>query len=111
MVERSEAPASGTEEVDYGDPAVQERLMYSNPRNRPDTGDLAAIPRGVEARGGHRDDPPAESAPTGYVDPEGMSDEQRRFLEDHGSNLMSSDFYEAQMKQTAGVLLPLIANG
>ena len=37
------------------------------------------------------------------------SDEQRKFLEDHGSNLMSERFYVEQMRQAAGVLLPLIS--
>jgi len=39
----------------------------------------------------------------------GVSDEQRKFLEDHGSNLMSKRFYVEQIKQTADVLLPLIS--
>lgn len=39
----------------------------------------------------------------------GVSEEQRKFLEDHGSNLMSEAFYVEQMKQTADVLLPLIS--
>jgi sugar phosphate isomerase/epimerase len=38
-----------------------------------------------------------------------ISEEQRKFLEDHGSNLMSERFYVEQMRQAAGVLLPLIA--
>lgn len=38
----------------------------------------------------------------------GVSDEQRKFLEDHGSNLMSESFYVAQIQQSADVLLPLI---
>ncbi|MCA9297770.1 MAG: sugar phosphate isomerase/epimerase, partial [Phycisphaerales bacterium] len=38
----------------------------------------------------------------------GVSEEKRKFLEDHGSNLMSEAFYVEQMKQTASVLLPLI---
>lgn len=38
----------------------------------------------------------------------GVSAEQRKFLEDHGSNLMSERFYVEQMRQTADVLLPLI---
>ena len=38
----------------------------------------------------------------------GVSDEQRKFLEDHGSNLMSEPFYVDQMKRSADVLLPLI---
>lgn len=38
----------------------------------------------------------------------GVSLEQRKFLEDHGSNLMSEAFYVEQMKRTADVLLPLI---
>lgn len=38
----------------------------------------------------------------------GVSDEQRKFLEDHGSNLMSEPFYVDQIKRTAEVLLPLI---
>lgn len=39
-----------------------------------------------------------------------VSEEQRKFLEDHGSNLMSESFYVAQIKQTADVLLPLISS-
>ncbi len=39
----------------------------------------------------------------------GVSEEQRKFLEDHGSNLMSESFYVEQIKQTADVLLPLIS--
>jgi sugar phosphate isomerase/epimerase len=39
----------------------------------------------------------------------GVSDEQRKFLEDHGSNLMSERFFVEQIKQTADVLLPLIS--
>jgi len=39
----------------------------------------------------------------------GVSAEQRKFLEDHGSNLMSERFYVEQIRQSAGVLLPLIS--
>jgi sugar phosphate isomerase/epimerase len=39
----------------------------------------------------------------------GVSAEQRKFLEDHGSNLMSERFYVEQIRQTADVLLPLIS--
>jgi sugar phosphate isomerase/epimerase len=39
----------------------------------------------------------------------GCTEEQRKFLEDHGSNLMSEAFYVEQMRQTADVLLPLIS--
>lgn len=38
-----------------------------------------------------------------------VSDAQRKFLEDHGSNLMSEPFYLRQIKQSADVLLPLIS--
>lgn len=34
--------------------------------------------------------------------------EQRKFLEDHGSNVMSERFFVEQIRQTADVLLPLI---
>jgi len=39
----------------------------------------------------------------------GASAKQRKFLEDHGSNLMSERFYVEQIKQTAKVLAPLIS--
>ena len=39
----------------------------------------------------------------------GVSDTQRKFLEDHGSNLMSERFYVEQIRQSADVLLPLIS--
>lgn len=39
----------------------------------------------------------------------GVSEVQRKFLEDHGSNLMSEKFYVEQIKQSADVLLPLIS--
>ncbi|MBT8485105.1 MAG: sugar phosphate isomerase/epimerase, partial [Phycisphaerae bacterium] len=38
----------------------------------------------------------------------GVSEEQMKFLEDHGSNLMSEAFYVGQIKQSADVLRPLI---
>lgn len=39
----------------------------------------------------------------------GVSEEQRRYLEDHGSNLMSEAFFVDQMRRSADVLLPLIS--
>lgn len=39
-----------------------------------------------------------------------VPEEKRKFLEDHGSNLMSEDFYVQQIRQSADVLLPLIAS-
>lgn len=38
-----------------------------------------------------------------------VPEEQRKFLEDHGSNVMSERFYEEQIRQSAEVLLPLIS--
>lgn len=38
----------------------------------------------------------------------GVSAESMKFLEDHGSNLMSEAFYVSQIRQSADVLLPLI---
>ena len=40
----------------------------------------------------------------------GVTESERKFLEDHGSNLMSEAFYVGQMKQSADVLLPLIGS-
>lgn len=39
----------------------------------------------------------------------GASESERKYLEDHGSNLMSEAFYVEQIRQSADVLLPLIA--
>jgi len=38
-----------------------------------------------------------------------IPEEQRKFLEDHGSNVMSESFFVEQIRQTARVLGPLIA--
>ncbi len=38
----------------------------------------------------------------------GVCAEKMKFLEDHGSNLMSESFYVGQIRQSADVLLPLI---
>ena len=41
--------------------------------------------------------------------PEGISDSERKFLEDHGSSVFSADFYEMHVAKSAETLLPLIA--
>jgi len=40
--------------------------------------------------------------------PEGISDEDRKFIEDHGSNLLSESFYAQLVTKSAETLLPLI---
>lgn len=42
------------------------------------------------------------------TNPEGISAEERKFLEDHGSSVISSDFYDALVSLSAKTLLPLI---
>lgn len=58
--------------------------------------------------------PPLDRTPAnrfpGSVDsnPEGISDSERKFLEDHGSSVFSTDFYEMHVRRSAETLLPLI---
>ena len=58
--------------------------------------------------------PPLDRTPAnrwpGSVDPhpEGISDSERKFLEDHGSSVFSADFYEMHVARSAETLLPLI---
>jgi sugar phosphate isomerase/epimerase len=40
--------------------------------------------------------------------PEGVSESELKFLEDHGSSVFSSDFYEMHVAKSAETLLPLI---
>ncbi len=42
------------------------------------------------------------------ANPEGISDSERKFLEDHGSSVFSADFYEMHVAKSAETLLPLI---
>lgn len=42
------------------------------------------------------------------TNPEGISAEERKFLEDHGSSVISSDFYDSLVKKSADTLLPLL---
>ena len=42
------------------------------------------------------------------TNPEGISDSERKFLEDHGSSVFSADFYEMHVAESAETLLPLI---
>lgn len=42
------------------------------------------------------------------IDFSGATEQQLKYLTDHGSNLMSRAFFEEQIRQTADVLLPLI---
>ncbi|GAB5521805.1 MAG: sugar phosphate isomerase/epimerase [Rhodothermales bacterium] len=42
------------------------------------------------------------------TNPEGISESERKFLEDHGSNVISAAFYDRLVKQSADVLLPLL---
>lgn len=42
------------------------------------------------------------------ANPEGISAEERKFLEDHGSSVISSDFYDSLVKLSADTLLPLL---
>ena len=39
--------------------------------------------------------------------PEGITESERKFLEDHGSSVFSSDFYEMHVRRSAETLLPL----
>ena len=40
--------------------------------------------------------------------PEGISDEERKFLEDHGSSVISSEFYDWLVRETAEALQPFV---
>lgn len=42
------------------------------------------------------------------LNPEGISESERKFLEDHGSSVFSTDFYEMHVRRSAETLLPLI---
>ncbi len=42
------------------------------------------------------------------LNPEGISDSERKFLEDHGSSVFSADFYELHVQKSAETLLPLL---
>lgn len=42
------------------------------------------------------------------TNPEGITDEERKFLEDHGSSVISSEFYDSLVALSAKTLLPLI---
>ena len=59
--------------------------------------------------------PPLDRTPAnrfpGSVDPnpEGISDSERKFLEDHGSSVFSADFYDMHVQCSAETLLPLIS--
>ena len=59
--------------------------------------------------------PPLDRTPAnrfpGSVDPnpEGISDSERKFLEDHGSSVFSAEFYDMHVRQSAETLLPLIS--
>lgn len=58
--------------------------------------------------------PPLDRTPANpYPDsvdqnPAGISDSERKFLEDHGSSVFSADFYEMHVAKSAETLLPLI---
>ena len=58
--------------------------------------------------------PPLDRTPAnrfpGSVDfnPEGISESERKFLEDHGSSVFSADFYDLHVRRSAETLLPLI---
>ncbi len=41
--------------------------------------------------------------------PEGISESERKFLEDHGSSVFSTDFYDLHVRHSAETLLPLIS--
>ncbi len=41
--------------------------------------------------------------------PEGISESERKFLEDHGSCVFSTDFYDLHVRHSAETLLPLIS--
>ncbi len=43
-------------------------------------------------------------------DPEGISESERKFLEDHGSSTFSTEFYELHVAKSAETLLPLVAD-
>ena len=43
------------------------------------------------------------------LNPEGISESERKFLEDHGSSVFSTDFYELHVQHSAETLLPLIS--
>jgi D-psicose/D-tagatose/L-ribulose 3-epimerase len=42
--------------------------------------------------------------------PEGISEEERKFLEDHGSSVISATFFERLVEQSARTLLPLLGS-
>lgn len=42
------------------------------------------------------------------TNPEGISESERKFLEDHGSSVFSTAFYEMHVRRSAETLLPLI---
>ena len=58
--------------------------------------------------------PPLDRTPAnpypGSVDenPEGISEAERKFLEDHGSNVFSADFYDMHVRRTAEFLRPYL---
>ena len=58
--------------------------------------------------------PPLDRTPAnrfpGSVDlnPEGISESERKFLEDHGSSVFSAEFYELHVRKSAETLLPLM---
>jgi sugar phosphate isomerase/epimerase len=52
---------------------------------------------------------PANQFPNAVeTEPTDITPEQKKFIEDHGSNLLSAEFYEQLVKKSADVLLPLI---
>ena len=52
---------------------------------------------------------PANAYPNSVdANPEGISDSERKFLEDHGSSVFSADFYDMHVAKTAETLLPLL---
>ncbi|MCY4171395.1 MAG: sugar phosphate isomerase/epimerase [Bacteroidetes bacterium] len=59
--------------------------------------------------------PPLDRTPanrfTNSVDPnpDGISESERKFLEDHGSSVFSTEFYDHHVRRSAETLLPLIA--
>jgi len=42
------------------------------------------------------------------TNPEGVSESERKFLEDHGSSVFSADFYDLHVRRSAEMLLPLL---
>ena len=42
------------------------------------------------------------------LNPTGISESERKFLEDHGSSVFSADFYEMHVRKSAETLLPLL---